>query len=365
MWYDHDTGNSDSKGIRVKSIAFIGSAGVPNRYGGFEAFLESCGPLFARRRKILVTCDARRYMDKTGRWNGVHRVFVNIPANGPLSVAHDLVAFFTVVWRVNVVVVLGVSAGLAFPLMRGVSSLLGVRLIVNVDGVEWRRSKFSGALKLFLRASDRLAQQFSNNIVYDNEALLDYIPHRHRSKSKCIAYSGDQVGGDSSDIEDGNALTICRIEPENNCHLLLEGFLTAGRGRYTFIGNWNDSAYGLSLRSRFGGDPRLTLLDPVYDPALLHELRSRCDVYLHGHSVGGTNPSLVEMLYYNCSILAYDCEFNRYTAGSQAAYFDDVESLVQKLSNRICRPLHNAEDIRKRYTRAQIVAQYEALIDTL
>ena len=123
------------------------------------------------------------------------------------------------------------------------------------------------------------------------------------------------------------ALTICRIEPENNCGLLIEGFLRSSCPAYVFVGNWAASPYGRDLRARYGANPRLRLLDPIYDAATVFSLRSGCRHYLHGHSVGGTNPSLVEMLYFDCAILCYDCAFNRATARDSVAYFDTAEAL--------------------------------------
>lgn len=126
-----------------KTIAFIGSAGVPNIYGGFEMFLESCTPgILKSFAKVFVTCDRSKYADRSRNWRGVTRVFVPVGANGASSVLHDLLAFFAVLWRADAIVVLGVSGGIFFPLFRLIASLMGKKLIVNVDGIEWRRAKF-------------------------------------------------------------------------------------------------------------------------------------------------------------------------------------------------------------------------------
>ena len=133
------------------SIAFIGSVGVPNNYGGFEMFLDSCAPSFVNFfDKVYITCDSTRYSDKSLLWRGVSRIFIPIRANGAQSIVHDLFAFFSVFWKVNVFVVLGVSAGLFFPILKFLCDVTGKKLVINIDGIESRRAKFSLVKRFFL-----------------------------------------------------------------------------------------------------------------------------------------------------------------------------------------------------------------------
>jgi glycosyltransferase involved in cell wall biosynthesis len=349
-----------------RHIAIIGSVGVPNRYGGPEAFAESIAPaLVAKGFEVTVTCDRSRYMDDLSeRFKGVRRVFIGIGANGATSPLHDLVAFMRVVRRAHYILVLGVSGGLFFPVFRLACALTGSRLLVNIDGVEWRRSKFGPLGKLVLYCSDLLAQWFAHVIIYDNDALLPYV--RQPPKAACVEYSGDHAvlsePPAASDQAERYALTICRIEPENNCDVLIEGFLQSSFARYVFVGNWSRSEYGRELRRRYAGEPRLQLLDPVYEPRELYRLRSHCTVYLHGHSVGGTNPSLVEMLFFDCDILCWDCSFNRVTAGDAARFFTSAEHLAQLLTAGPA-TVANREPIRRNYTRDAIVAKLSAALE--
>lgn len=349
-----------------RAVAFIGSAGVPNRYGGFEAFLEHCTPRMAEQgAQVLVTCDARLYPEGDTAFGKVRRVFLRVPANGAWSVLHDLLAFLAVLPRCRTVVVLGVSGGPWFPLMRLLCSLSGKRLVVNVDGVEWQRNKFGSFKRRVLKTFDALAQWSAHTVVYDNPALLPFVQPRHRHKAVCIAYSGDHVMR-SNAPRDGTytALTVCRIEPENNIDLLIEGALASPLTRYTVVGNWQASAYGQSLRERHAGNPRLQLLDPVYDPQHLMALREACTVYLHGHSVGGTNPSLVEMLFYDCPILCFDVPFHRETAGDCAGYFATAPELAALLVPGRLPPPGDRKALRRRYSAAEIASQYLSLART-
>lgn len=342
-------------------VAFIGTAGVPNRYGGFEAFLEHCGPEIARHcDEVIVTCDASLYVDRSPRVGGMRRVFLPVRANGALSVLHDLVAFLAVFPRASHVVVLGVSGGVWFPLFRLACDLGGRRLLVNVDGVESRRGKHGPVKQRLLQGFDALSQRFAHGVVYDNAALLPWIAPAARAKAVEIAYPGDHVLRTGAQREPRTALTICRIEPENNVELLLQGAQRSSLARYTVVGNWAHSAWGRALRARYAGDPRLELLDPVYDPAALAALRERCTHYLHGHSVGGTNPSLVEMLFYESDLLCFDVPFHRATAGDCARYFRTADELASLLVAPA--PVDGAQRAlqRARYTRSRIAAGYLA-----
>jgi glycosyltransferase involved in cell wall biosynthesis len=344
------------------SIAFIGTVGVPNVYGGFEAFLEASVPMLVQRgHRVTVTCDSSRYTDHNPAWHSANRVFIAIGANGASSVLHDTLAFFKVFAAHRNIVVLGVSAGVFFPLFRLLCSLTGKSLIVNVDGVEWRRSKFSVGKRAYLRLSDTLAQLSAHCVIVDNEGLRPFLTSRGNSKAVYIPYSGDHVTRlpPSSVSKKSVLLTICRIEPENNCDMLLNAFLKLGKGQYVFVGNWSASKYGRDLRNAFHGTPGLTLKDPIYDPYQLALLRESCSGYVHGHSVGGTNPSLVEMLFYEAPIAAYDCVFNRNTANSDAEYFKSEEELMV-LMNGFLGGVHYAQKaIRSNYTCTAIVAGYE------
>lgn len=344
-------------------IAFIGSAGIPNRYGGFEAFLEACAPLLAQDgHEIIVTVDPALYSDRAPFYRGVRRMFVPIRANGAASVLHDGLAFLMVWLRVRCIVVLGVSGGPWFPFWRALCSLTGRRLLVNVDGVEWRRTKFGRGRRLVLKVFDTLAQRCSHGVVVDNVALKPFLSLAGQRKALHIAYPGDHVLRlDGLAIEPRTALTVCRIEPENNVDMNIEGFLRSEGCRYTIVGNWNQSPYGRNLRARYQAEPRLELLDPVYDPVTLARLRGQCEAYIHGHSVGGTNPSLVEMLFYETHLLCFDCAFNRETAGDTAAYFEDADQLADRLNGIFgtsapARPTR--ELLRLRYTARTIAEQY-------
>ena len=146
------------------------------------------------------------------------------------------------------------------------------------------------------------------------------------------------------------ACTICRIEPENNCHLILEAFSKTDIP-LVFIGNWNLSAYGRELKAEYGRFCNIHIVDPVYDREQLFVLRKQCLFYIHGHSAGGTNPSLVEAMSCGAPILAFDVgywstpeELAALAHGNREEISDCMEQLADEY-----------------YTWRKVVGQYEAI----
>lgn len=194
-----------------------------------------------------------------------------------------------------------------------------------------------------LRFSEAMAVRFADVVIADNKGIQDYVHETYGKEAELIAYGGDHVYREvpqevqakhlaTYGLTPGQyAITVCRIEPENNCHVTLEAFAHSGK-KLVFIGNWDRSAYGRDLKSRYRDDPDILLLDAIYDLDILYSLRANAGIYIHGHSAGGTNPSLVEAMFFGHPIIAYDVVYNRETTRNQAYYFADAESLRKLLA---------------------------------
>ena len=158
-------------------------------------------------------------------------------------------------------------------------------------------------------------------------------------------------------------LSLCRIEPENNVSMILESF--AGTPyKLKFVGNWNNSEYGLALKNKYSKFDNIEIIDPIYDISVLFDLRSQCKGYVHGHSAGGTNPSLVEAMQFGMDILAFDCNFNRYTTEDKAHYFSSSNHLREIIENIESSVLPQsgkdmAEIAYRRYQWSEITRLYE------
>jgi glycosyltransferase involved in cell wall biosynthesis len=326
-------------------IAIIGTDGIPARYGGFETFVEQVVPHFlVGQNEVTVVGSSVGRAGALPRRDGLSIINLPLKANGATSVAYDLLSFLRVFRWADAVILLGVSAGAFVPVMRLVTR--GGKLLVNVDGLESRRQKWRGMARLFLMASERVAVRHAPIVVADNKGMADILGRDYGRTATVIAYGGDHVrqisAEESSSLlgscfrvaPDEYALTVARIEPENNIVEMLRAFRQSALSTYVLVGNFATTDYGRAVRREFQSDPRVCLVESLYDPRKLAALRSRCKVYLHGHSVGGTNPSLVEMLPYARPILSYDCVFNRSTLGGAGGYFQSEQDLVQLLCSR-------------------------------
>jgi glycosyltransferase involved in cell wall biosynthesis len=309
-------------------IAIIGTVGVPACYGGFETLVDN---LLENEGEYTVYCSSKSYRSKLKVYKSAKLVYLPLNANGVSSVLYDALAIVhALLNRSRVLVILGVSGGFMLPFVR---LFTRSRLVTNIDGLEWRRDKWNKLARVYLKWSEKLAVKYSHVVIADNQGIADYVQNEYGVKAEVIAYGGDHVlagtlAGKSADY----AFGVCRIEPENNIHIILEAFRIAGLP-LKFVGNWAASEYGRKLKSVYSVVDNIELVDPIYDLSTLFELRSACRFYVHGHSAGGTNPSLVEAMFFSKMILAYDCVYNRYTMRNHGCYFSDVGSLVKLLGS--------------------------------
>ena len=342
-------------------ICVIGTVGVPACYGGFETLVENL--IAENGKEFVVFCSGRFYTERLMVYRGAQLVYIPINANGFQSVLYDSVSILISVLRGHrKLLILGVSGAIILPFVRFFCQNL--HLVVNIDGLEWRRNKWGKFAQRFLKLSEKIAVNYSNIVISDNQAIADYVLEEYDIASHVIAYGGDnpKIRIDHARLRRDYALALCRIEPENNVHIILEAFSVINK-KIRFIGNWDNSEYGRSLRSKYASFPNIVLLNPVYDQAELHSIRSGCDVYIHGHSAGGTNPSLVEMMHYAVPIYAFDCAFNHATLDNLGVYFNSVEALTRILSNDLVASagLPLLEVAQKKYTWEIVSKQYLSL----
>lgn len=357
----------------ARSIAIVGTVGLPAIYGGFETLVENLVRFKEKSEAsddLTVYCSGRIYPERSKKYLSARLKYIPLHANGVQSIPYDFLSLVSAVWHRNdVILLLGVSGAVALPLVRLFSS---VRIVTNIDGIEWRREKWQGLAKRFLRFSENMAVRFSHVVISDNGAIADYVMRTYGVESHVIAYGGDHaVAVDSVPLDDfslaaGYAFSVCRIEPENNVHLVLEAFAGLSSQVLVMVGNWNNGEYGRALRAKYASFVHLRLLDPVYDLGKLKTLRQGMRCYVHGHSAGGTNPSLVEAMHFGRPVFAFDCDFNRATTEGRALYFSDVHGLVRLVqttsetdASRVgCDMLEIA---RRRYTWDIVAKQYFGL----
>jgi glycosyltransferase involved in cell wall biosynthesis len=359
---------------RPNKIAILGTVGVPANYGGFETLAENLVRYHDTNSlpdAITVYCSSKTYPEKEPTYLSAQLKYVQLNANGAQSIPYDIWSLCSAVWnRADVILLLGVSGAVALPFVRLFSS---ARIVTNIDGIEWRREKWQGFAKNFLRFSEKMAVRFSHEVIADNAAIAEYIKCAYGVDSHVIAYGGDHaINVDPASVDEYNlpdeyAFAVCRIEPENNVHMVVEAFSRVPSKNLVMVGNWSNSEYGREIHARYAACKQLFLLDPIYGLGKLRSLRSKAAFYVHGHSAGGTNPSLVEAMHFGRPILAFDCNFNRSTTENKALFFKDTNGLVDLITSLNVETLAQVgsemlEITQRRYTWKIVAEQYFALM---
>ena len=353
-----------------RRVAVIGTVGVPANYGGFETLVDNIlGSSTTEGIQYTVFCSSKAYDNQLKTYKGAQLKYLGLNANGVQSTFYDILAMIKTSNKYDVALVLGVSGCIFLPFFRW---WFKNRLIVNIDGLEHRRAKWGRFAKWFLKKSESMAVKYADIVIADNKGIQDYVKETYGIDAVMIAYGGDHALREVSrektkrilqeyGVESGKyAISVCRIEPENNCHIVLDAFSKTDK-KLVYIGNWDRSEYGRLLKEKYSSYKNILIYEPIYDLDVLYVLRSDADKYIHGHSAGGTNPSLVEAMFFGKTIIAYDVVYNRATTGDQAFYFKDAGELKQLLSSNESNGEVMKQIAGERYTWNKIAAQYEAL----
>lgn len=354
----------------MTKVAIIGTQGVPAKYGGFESLVENLlGENCPADVEYTVFCSSKDMPERREYYKGAKLQYVQLKANGIQSVPYDIISMCKVLRGYDVILVLGVSGCLFLPIFHKLNSK---RLIINIDGMEYKRNKWNKFVKKILKMSEAMAVKYADVIITDNKAIRDYVAMEYGKESKLIAYGGDHVvrsipeGFAEETLRKYNlkkndyAIAVCRIEPENNCDMVLEAFSRSDKN-LVYIGNWNHNVYAQELRKKYSVCHNIQMLDAIYDLDVLYALRSNAGFYVHGHSAGGTNPSLVEAMFFGIPVISYDVVFNRATTVDSAYYFQTADQLLDVINRTDLNGARMKEIAEQRYTWKTISRQYAEL----
>lgn len=306
---------------------------------------------------------------KLYEYKGAKLKYIHWRANGLQSIIYDIVAMIRSIRGYDTILVLGVSGCTFLPIFKLLSR---AKIIVNIDGLEHRRDKWTRSARKFLLLSEVAAVKNAHTIIADNKGIADYVTWRYKKDAKLIAYGGDHalrnVAQEKQNeilstyglVKDAYSISVCRIEPENNCHITIDAFAKSGKP-LVFVGNWQRNEYSRGLKERYGNCSNIKLIDSIYDLDILYTLRSNARCYIHGHSAGGTNPSLVEAMFLGRPILAYDVVYNRETTYQKAYYWQNSEQLQQLVERNDLTGNDTMLVAQQHYTWASISKQYEEL----
>lgn len=358
-------------------LAILGTRGIPARYGGFETFTEKLAIGLSRLgHQVTVYCEAGEPAPPA-EFHGVKLRYISSPALGPLqTILYDLQCLWDARTGYDVVYMLGYGAALFCAIPR----FWGTEVWINPDGLEWARAKWNAAGKAYFRLMEWTALRVANRIVADSAAVADSLAGRHGELRSCtvIPY-GCEIVDTTPGIEPlaewalvpgSYYLVVCRFEPENHVLEILRAFQQSQSARQLIVvGNHcAPTRYVRELNSI--RDPRIRMIGTIYDQDKLTSLRAHAFAYIHGHSVGGTNPSLLEAMGCGNLIFAHDNPFNRETLGNCGVFFSSLADLTQAFDRMEMEEGRGAEwrkaviaRARAKYRWAEIISSYAALLE--
>ncbi|KQU71298.1 MULTISPECIES: DUF1972 domain-containing protein [unclassified Rhizobacter] len=360
----------------TKTLRILGTRGVPAAHGGFETFAEHLALYLVERGwRVIVYCQE----DGTGpvfedTWRGVERVRMPVDAPGPKgTILFDWQATRHAAKHRDLCLTLGYNTAVFCTLLR----LKGVPNLINMDGIEWSRAKWGGVAKTWFWMNDWAGCWLGNHLVADHPEIKQHLSTRvNANKVTTIAYGADPLRDMPTapvhglGLEPGRYLTlVARPEPENSILEVVQGFSRAPRGvTLTVLGNYSaDNAYHRAVKE--AASPEVKFVGAIYDKPTVQALRFHSMAYVHGHQVGGTNPSLVEALGAGNAVIAHDNRFNRWVAGPQAGYFNGADGFATTLEAVLKDPARltamqqaSRSRFEECFTWNHILAQYEQLL---
>lgn len=320
-----------------KKLFILGIRGLPAMHGGFETFAERLAlHLVGRGWNISVYCQ----VSGSGKiystsWQGIKLIHVPVKGEGSLSTIYfDWKCILHALSQHGLFLTLGYNTAVFNILQR----CIGQVNVINMDGIEWRRQKWGRLAKAWFWLNERIACWVGSHLVADHPKIKEHLATRIRSeKITMIPYGGDCVLQANVSLlvpfglrPNGFSVIIARPEPENSILEMVRAFSSSRRDHMLVVlGNfdWEKNAYHALVKQAASAE--VLFPGAIYDIQIVQSLRFYSKFYMHGHRVGGTNPSLVEALGAQCAVIAHDNEFNRWVAGDSAAYFDSEQDCSQ------------------------------------
>lgn len=364
-------------------IAFISTRGIPNNYGGFEQFAEYISVGLAQRGHEVVVYSPKFHPYQEDTYKGVRLKHIYSPetwmGSSVGSFFYDFASLCDALKKedFDIIYEAGYTSIIPAYIWFNVRKRKRPIFTTNMDGLENKRSKFSPmVVRRFLDWEEKMAVKYSHYLIADNMGIHDYYKEKYDKESKFLAYGADIHDDFNADYlkefglqPEEYYILIARLEPENNIVMAIEGYLHSkenGRRPLIVVGKTN-TPHGKELVEKYGNEKNVRFVGGIYDFKKLDSVRHFSKAYFHGHSVGGTNPSLLEAMAAGCFIFAHDNIFNRAVLEENAFYYPSADKVAEYLNridtmaeeSKIQYTANNIEVIRNEYSWEHLVDEHE------
>jgi len=355
-------------------IGILGTRGIPNNYGGFEQFAEYMSVGLARKGHDVSVYNSHNHPHQEDTWKNVNIIHCLDPEHRLGTTGQFLYDLNCILdarkRKFDVILMLGFTSSSVWGWLFPQDAIT----IFNMDGLEWKRTKYSPLVQKFLLYAEKLAIKYGNYHIADSEVIRTYLYDKYKVNSRYISYGAEIFLNDSDDVlaaydvePNDYYMMIARMEPENNIETVLDGFAASSSSRKFIVVGSTSNKFGKHLLAKFSHDQRIRFVGAIYNnPEELHALRRYSYLYFHGHSVGGTNPSLLEAMASQALIAAHDNAFNKAILDNAAFYFskpDDVRRIIENTvrgERELQMVENNLHKIQQHFTWQHIIEKYES-----
>ena len=351
-------------------IAIIGTRGIPNHYGGFEQFAEHLSVGLVNLGHSVTVYNSNKHPYQERYFRGVELIHCKDPED-KIGTAGQFIYDLNCILdsrkkHFDIILQLGYTSSSIWSRLFPKKS----KLITNMDGLEWKRTKFSKKVQRFLKYAESLAVKHSDHLISDSIGIQKYIEDKYEIKSSYIPYGAHEFNNqDEKQILPYNILPksydilVARLEPENSIEIILDGVVKSNSNiDFLVVGN-HETKYGNYLKNKFKLIDNIKFIGGVYEQEILNNLRYYSRLYFHGHTVGGTNPSLLEAMACSCRICANDNIFNQSILENDAYYFRNEVDVAKLIDSNKAKEdemtQNNLNKIVSLYNWKSIIEQYE------
>jgi glycosyltransferase involved in cell wall biosynthesis len=355
-------------------IAILGTKGIPNNYGGYEQFAEFISTRLIQRGHSVTVYNPHFHKFKGDHFNGVTIIRKFSPEamlGGAANIIYDHLCLKDALQRdFDIIYEAGYhSVALSYKYLK-VDQLKKPIVITNMDGLEWRRSKWNKTVQNIIKGLERIAVAKSPYLISDNEGIQEYLMTKYKAESFYIPYGADPVKEfDESLLQtydvkaEGYLMLVARLEPENNVETILDGYCKLSMNDPLLVVGNHATSFGNHLKNKFKST-NVKFVGGIYNKAQLDSLRHFSLAYFHGHSVGGTNPSLLEAMASESFIIAHENPFNASILNDAALYFKTADNVCDLLKNiRSLRTNHLHEFVRENNRKISTTYKWEKIVD--